>query len=164
MDGIQGAKPLSRAGEVEHVSAASCFPGASGWLTRRQLIDAVKALIIPFIRDADEAVPSRAAGELLANKQGVVRNALVNSRRPEELVRELALSLPQAEGRGEEGLLETIKDVLKYSVNTWDQGFMDKLYASTNPVCSPGPTQHLACSFLILDIRSAWSLSFSSPS
>ncbi|KAJ4292950.1 Glutamate decarboxylase 2 [Collariella sp. IMI 366227] len=28
----------------------------------------------------------------------------------------------------------TIQDVLKYSVNTWDQGFMDKLYASTNPV------------------------------
>lgn len=24
--------------------------------------------------------------------------------------------------------------MLKYSVNTWDQGFMDKLYASTNAV------------------------------
>lgn len=100
----------------------------------RQLIDAVKALIIPFIREADEAVPSRAAGALLPNKQGVVQNTLVNARRPEDLVRELALNLPKGKGRGEEGLLETIKDVLKYSVNTWDQGFMDKLYASTNPV------------------------------
>ncbi|KAK4157696.1 glutamate decarboxylase 1 [Chaetomidium leptoderma] len=116
MNGINGDKPLNRADEVEH------------------LIDAVKSLIIPFIREADEAVPSRAAGELLPNKQGVVKNALVNARRPEELVQELALSLPQGKGRGEEGLLETIKDVLKYSVNTWDQGFMDKLYASTNPV------------------------------
>jgi glutamate decarboxylase len=81
-------------------------------------------------------VPSRAAGEPLADSQGAVRNTLVDSRRPEDLVKELSFSLPAGEGRGEEGLLKTIKDVLKYSVNTWDQGFMDKLYASTNPVCS----------------------------
>ncbi|KAL2194913.1 pyridoxal phosphate-dependent transferase [Corynascus similis CBS 632.67] len=116
MNGTQGAKPLNRADEVEH------------------LIDAVKALIVPFVREADEAVQSRAAGELLPNKQGVVKNALVNARRPEDLVKDLALSLPEGEGRGEEGLLKTIQDVLKYSVNTWDQGFLDKLYASTNPV------------------------------
>ncbi|KAL2015815.1 hypothetical protein VTK56DRAFT_4731 [Thermocarpiscus australiensis] len=116
MNGINGAEPLSRAAEVEH------------------LIDAVKALIVPFIRAADEAVPSRAAGDLLPDQGGVVRNTLVNTRRPEDLARELSLCLPKGEGRGEEGLLETIKDVLKYSVNTWDQGFLDKLYASTNPV------------------------------
>ncbi|KAK4203578.1 putative glutamate decarboxylase [Triangularia verruculosa] len=118
MNGTNGVKKetLNRASEVEH------------------LIDAVKSLIIPFIQAADDAVPSRAAGELLPNRNGVVHNALVESKRPEELVKELALSLPQGEGRGEEGLLETIQDVLKYSVNTWDQGFMDKLYASTNPV------------------------------
>jgi glutamate decarboxylase len=97
----------------------------------------VKALTIPFIRAADEAVPSRAAGELLPNSQGVVQNALVDARRPADLVQELALSLPKGEGRGKQGLLEAIQDVLKYSVNTWDQGFMDKLYASTNPVRSP---------------------------
>ncbi|KAK3305746.1 pyridoxal phosphate-dependent transferase [Chaetomium strumarium] len=116
MNGIDGNKPLNRADEVE------------------RLIDAVKALIIPFIRAADEAVPSRAAGELLPNSQGAVHNALIDSRRPEDLVRELSLRLPQGEGLGEDGLLQTISDVLKYSVNTWDQGFMDKLYASTNPV------------------------------
>lgn len=27
-----------------------------------------------------------------------------------------------------------VERVLRYSVNTWDQGFMDKLYASTNAV------------------------------
>ena len=133
MNGTQEPKPLNRANEVEHVSGHPGFI-VSATLIPWQLIDAVKALIIPFIRDADEAVPSRAAGELLPNKRGVVQNALVDARRPEDLVRELALSLPKGEGRGEEGLLETIKDVLKYSVNTWDQGFMDKLYASTNPV------------------------------
>jgi len=58
----------------------------------------------------------------------------VTSRRPEELVKQLAFSLPEGQGRGEEGLLETIQNVLAYSVNTWDQGFMDKLYASTNAV------------------------------
>lgn len=94
----------------------------------------MKSLIIPFVRAADEAAPSRAAGELLPDADGVVRNVLVDSRKPEDLVRELALSLPEGEGRGEQGLLQTIQDVLKYSVNTWDQGFMDKLYASTNPV------------------------------
>lgn len=37
-------------------------------------------------------------------------------------------------GKGKDGLLETVEQVLKYSVNTWDQGFLDKLYASTNAV------------------------------
>ncbi|KAK4160118.1 putative glutamate decarboxylase [Cladorrhinum sp. PSN259] len=115
MNGIKGTVLLNRASEVEH------------------LIDAVKQLIIPFIRDADEAVPSRAAGELLPNKDGSIKNALVESKRPEELLKELGLSLPIV-GRGEEGLLQTIKDILQHSVNTWDQGFMDKLYASTNAV------------------------------
>jgi hypothetical protein len=27
-----------------------------------------------------------------------------------------------------------VQKILKYSVNTWDQGFLDKLYASTNAV------------------------------
>jgi len=37
-------------------------------------------------------------------------------------------------GKGKEGLLATVEQVLKYSVNTWDQGFLDKLYSSTNAV------------------------------
>ena len=49
-------------------------------------------------------------------------------------MKQLALSLPEKDGRGRDGLLETIQQVLKYSVNTWDQGFLDKLYASTNAV------------------------------
>jgi glutamate decarboxylase len=44
------------------------------------------------------------------------------------------LSLPEGEGRGKDGLLKTIADILEHSVNTWDQGFLDKLYASTNAV------------------------------
>lgn len=38
--------------------------------------------------------------------------------------------------KGKDGLLETVEQLLKYSVNTWDQGFLDKLYAGTNAVRS----------------------------
>jgi hypothetical protein len=64
---------------------------------------------------------------------------LVDTYSPEELLHRLALSLPQQEGKGRDGLLETVQSVLKYSVNTWDQGFLDKLYSNTNAVFSPCP-------------------------
>ena len=53
--------------------------------------------------------------------------------KPQKLAQLLSVSLP-SQGRGKEGLLKSIQDVLQYSVNTWDQGFLDKLYASTDPV------------------------------
>lgn len=105
-------KPLNRASEADH------------------LIDAVKSLIVPFIRDADNAASFRATGQLPPDN----RNVLVESLRPEQLAKQLALSLPSGEGAGQEGLLSTIQSILSHSVNTWDQGFMDKLYASTNAV------------------------------
>jgi glutamate decarboxylase len=46
----------------------------------------------------------------------------------------LNLGLPDGAGKGKEGLEEAMKKVLRYSVNTWRDGFMDKLYASTDPV------------------------------
>jgi glutamate decarboxylase len=98
-----------------------------------QLITAVKQLIIPFIREADNAVPSRAAGTLLPGANGAVKNALVDSLSPEDLTQRLAFNLPEGEGLGREGLLEIIAKVLRYSVNTWDQGFLDKLYSSNTP-------------------------------
>ncbi|ODQ77710.1 hypothetical protein BABINDRAFT_163416 [Babjeviella inositovora NRRL Y-12698] len=52
---------------------------------------------------------------------------------PQEVTEGLNLQL-SATGSGEEGLLATFDDVLQYSVNTWHPGFLDKLYASTNPV------------------------------
>jgi glutamate decarboxylase len=45
--------------------------------------------------------------------------------------------LPEKDGLGKDGLLDAIQQVLKYSVNTWDQGFLDKLYASTNAASTP---------------------------
>lgn len=43
-----------------------------------------------------------------------------------------------------------VQDVLKYSVNTWDQGFLDKLYASTNAV---GVVSELLLSVLNTNVR-----------
>lgn len=63
-----------------------------------------------------------------------MNNVLVDYQKPQELVEKLKFSLPN-QGQGKEGLLEVIQQVLQYSVNTWDQGFLDKLYASTNAVC-----------------------------
>lgn len=58
---------------------------------------------------------------------------VVDAKPPAELTSLLELDLPQ-DGQGKEGLVEMVKKILKYSVNTWDQGFLDKLYASTNAV------------------------------
>jgi len=58
----------------------------------------------------------------------------VDFNKPERLVKLMDFGLP-GDAKGKEGLLETVEKVLKYSVNTWDQGFLDKLYGSTNAVC-----------------------------
>lgn len=111
-------------------------------------MDAVKSLIVPFIAAADQAASTRATGE--SDTAGVqdpqARNVLVRSYEPKALAQQLSFSLPKQEGKGRAGFVETVKDVLEYSVNTWDQGFLDKLSASTNAVwCSQE-----ACS---LDLR-----------
>ncbi|KAL5911354.1 Glutamate decarboxylase 2 [Pyricularia oryzae] len=98
------------------------------------LIDAVKSLIVPFIRAADEAAVLKVDGGAALAAAGSARNSLVEPLEPNDLVSRLAFSLPEKEGHGREGLLEIIHQILTYSVNTWDQGFLDKLYASTNAV------------------------------
>lgn len=99
------------------------------------LLDAVKSLIVPYVREADEEAEVKHKGRLsFAKDDSQPHNVLVESHTPRELLQRFDLALPTGEGRGKDGLLNTIKDILKYSVNTWDQGFMDKLTASTNPV------------------------------
>ena len=58
---------------------------------------------------------------------------MVDYHSPKELGPVLDLKLEEG-GVGKAGLLDLVERTLQYSVNTWDQGFMDKLYASTNPV------------------------------
>jgi glutamate decarboxylase len=50
-----------------------------------------------------------------------------------ELARNLPIELP-GEGQGIEGFFQNVDTLLNNSVVTWHQGFLDKLYASTNPV------------------------------
>ena len=94
---------------------------------------AVRELVIPFIRAADDAAEQKHTGTTYKTPSGESHNVLVDYQKPAELVEKLKLSMPDA-GQGKDGLLETIDKVLKYSVNTWDQGFMDKLFASNTPV------------------------------
>ncbi|KAL3426359.1 hypothetical protein PVAG01_03150 [Phlyctema vagabunda] len=108
-------QPLNRADEVS------------------ELLEAVQSLIIPFIRAADEDAVSKSSGHGLAIPGGGPRTSLVEHHKPEKLVKLMNFDLP-GDARGKEGLLETVEQVLKYSVNTWDQGFLDKLYGSTNAV------------------------------
>ncbi|KAI0545194.1 pyridoxal phosphate-dependent transferase [Xylaria curta] len=94
------------------------------------LLGAVKSLLLPFIKSADDAASERATGRNLTSQSSV----LADPYPPNILAQRLALTLPEREGRGRQGLLDTVQNLLKYSVNTWDQGFLDKLYASTNAV------------------------------
>jgi len=114
--GVNGvAKSLNRADEVD------------------DLLNAVQSLIVPFIRSADDDAAVKHTGHGLAIPGGGPRTSLIEHHRPEKLLNLMNFDLP-GDGKGREGLLSTVEQVLKYSVNTWDQGFMDKLYASTNAV------------------------------
>lgn len=61
----------------------------------------------------------------------------------------LQLEFP-ASGQGSDGLLRILEKVLKYSVNTWHQGFLDKLYASTN---APGLAAELIIAALNTNVH-----------
>ncbi|KAH8687136.1 glutamate decarboxylase-like protein-like protein 1 [Tricladium varicosporioides] len=114
----------SAAGEEKHLNRADEV---------NDLLKAVQSLIIPFIRSADEEATTKFTGHGLATPGEGPRTALLEHHTPEKLVNLLSVDLPEI-GRGKDGLLDVVGQVLKYSVNTWDQGFLDKLYASTNAV------------------------------
>ena len=78
----------------------------------------MKGLIVPFVRAADDAAPSRATGQAAATTKGALKNTLVEIYKPEELVERLNIALPE-NGRGKDGLLETIQGLLAHSVATW---------------------------------------------
>ncbi|KAL7820773.1 glutamate decarboxylase [Trichoderma gracile] len=97
------------------------------------LLESVQQLIIPFIKAADDAAADKPTGHLGVNTNGEPHNVLIDSQKPSDLVARLKFLLPE-EGLGKDGLLQSIERLLKYSVNTWDQGFLDKLYSSNTPV------------------------------
>ncbi|KAJ5708712.1 Pyridoxal phosphate-dependent transferase major region subdomain 2 [Penicillium malachiteum] len=114
----------------------------------QNLLKAVEDLLIPFIRAADTPGTQ-------TNSNGVDGNgtptgtSLVDYKKPEELRNILQLEIP-SQGRQQEGLIEILQKVLRYSVNTWHQGFLDKLYASTN---APGVAAELILATLNTNVH-----------
>lgn len=97
------------------------------------MIDAVQQLIIPYIRAADEEAQAKHTGHGLSVRGGGPRTSLVEYHNAQKLEQLMNIQLP-GQGQGHDGLLKAVRDVLQYSVNTWDQGFLSKLYASTDAV------------------------------
>ncbi|KAF1738451.1 L-aspartate decarboxylase dtxS4 [Beauveria bassiana] len=99
------------------------------------LLAAVRDLIVPYVKAADDNASKKHTGRLPRDAAGHPYNVLLEAPLPPRaLVERMGFALPQGEGKGKTGLIDTIQDLLRYSVNTWDQGWMDKLTASTNPV------------------------------
>lgn len=73
----------------------------------------------------------------------------MNYKPPGELQETLKLDLPD-QGTSQSGVIEVLHKVLRYSVNTWHQGFLDKLYASTN---APGVAAELILAALNTNVH-----------
>ncbi|KAL4786194.1 hypothetical protein BJX76DRAFT_346468 [Aspergillus varians] len=123
---------------------------------QNELLSAVEDLLIPFIRSADEDRLGPKAQKNGVNKSDgangdhtLVGTSLVEYKKPEELKDILQLNIPQ-QGTGQEGLVDVLRNVLQYSVNTWHQGFLDKLYASTN---APGVASELILAALNTNVH-----------
>ncbi|ODQ66508.1 putative cysteine sulfinic acid decarboxylase [Nadsonia fulvescens var. elongata DSM 6958] len=83
-----------------------------------RILDQVSAKVIQYVAQADQ-------------KSGSIGNHIAPLELREKIKSDLELPL---EGEGEQGLMEAFDMVLDNSVVTWHPGFLDKLYASTNPV------------------------------
>ncbi|PNS21391.1 Peroxisomal targeting signal receptor [Sphaceloma murrayae] len=97
------------------------------------LLAAVQPLLHTYISSADTSASAKSTGHGLQTPGSGPRTALVEHHPPQKLASLFALDLPSSPG-GKPALVSTVTRLLQYSVNTWDQGFLDKLYASTNPV------------------------------
>ncbi|RJE21707.1 glutamate decarboxylase [Aspergillus sclerotialis] len=127
----------------------------------RDLLNAVEDLLIPFIRSADETSFPYGAnlngtnstnGANGTNGHGPIHQtgtSLVEYKPPGELQETLQLTLPE-KGSKQTGLIEVLQKILRYSVNTWHQGFLDKLYASTN---APGVAAELILATLNTNVH-----------
>ncbi|KAN0070463.1 Pyridoxal phosphate-dependent transferase [Elaphomyces granulatus] len=111
----------------------------------RNLLNAVQDLLVPFISSADRNV---ADDRQVIDGNGFC-SSLVEYKRPEELQEILQLELPSS-GQGQDGLIRALRQILRFSVNTWHQGFLDKLYASTN---APGVAAELILATLNTNVH-----------
>ncbi|PPJ57678.1 hypothetical protein CBER1_00144 [Cercospora berteroae] len=95
------------------------------------LLTAVQKLVVNFIQEADNDAKEDSS---LQNKNQPKKSALLTTQHsPSHLQKILSPTLP-TQGLGCDGLLSTAQEVLANSVNTWHQGFLDKLYSTNTPV------------------------------
>ncbi|KAF2237444.1 PLP-dependent transferase [Viridothelium virens] len=97
------------------------------------LLRSIQDLIVPFVKAADADANSKPSGHGTVVSGGAPRTTLVEHHPPQKLQSLMDLELPD-EGKGKEGVMAMAKQILQYSVNTWDQGFMDKLYHGNNAI------------------------------
>ncbi len=95
--------------------------------------------LISFIKNADQELDKHKH-----NRDATSRSPLVEYHSPSDLSFLLPLDLPSA-GLGPSGVLSALQPILKYSVNVFAPGFLDKLYAATN---APGIASDLILSVL----------------
>ena len=89
----------------------------------------MQELILPHIQAADEDASTKSSGHGLQIPGGAPRTVLTEQHPPHKLHSLMNPTLPTT-SLGAQGVLDSTRDILKYSVNTWDRGFLDKLYAS----------------------------------
>jgi glutamate decarboxylase len=111
----------------------------------------VQDRLLQFIQSADTDSFGAEKGHLSDAKADIdlSRSALVEYQAPEDLRAALQLQLPIS-GEGQSGLIRILEKILRYSVNTWHQGFLDKLYASTN---APGVAAELILATLNTNVH-----------
>ncbi|KAF2767334.1 PLP-dependent transferase [Teratosphaeria nubilosa] len=102
-------------------------------VNKSSLLSAVKDSVVQFIRAADEDALFKSSGHGLQQPGQGPRANILEHHPPKKLQKLLDFSLPD-QPQGKDGLLDIVEKVHQYSVNTWDQGFLDKLYASITPV------------------------------
>lgn len=100
--------------------------------------------MIPFINSVDAAPEAAKALSGIAIQPENLRTALVDRHGPPELIKLMDTKLPDT-GLAQPGFLNEVEKILRYSVNTWDRGFMSKLYASTD---APGVAAELVLATL----------------
>jgi hypothetical protein len=92
----------------------------------------IRVNLIDFVRQADHNNARRAAPfNISYEKLGEIYHA--GTLPPAQVSKLLGLHLEE-KPQGEDGLKKIVDRILELSVNTWDQGFMHKLYAGTNAV------------------------------
>jgi glutamate decarboxylase len=120
---------FDRATELSDVSFND-FTLSCNLLTTLQLLGLVTGSLLGFVAEADTCNSAR---QRKGDNVTMVSTQNAAALSPDILWQRLGLSLSE-KPQGKEGLLAITDRILCMSVNTWDQGFMHKLYSGTNPV------------------------------